>query len=221
MLPYVRKICSDYEGLQSQVSEIKGLESGIIRIGTFSSVATHWLPKIIKDFQNDYPNIDYELRLGDYTEIQDWITEGSVDCGFLRDPSVLDMDIIPLQKDELIAVIPQGHPLEKYDKVPLSALCDYPFMLLEKGSKSNISKLFEEHGLKPQIKFTTWDDYAIMSMVENGLGIGILPKLILQRMSYQIVEKELAEPAYLDICLALRNKDDLSFATKRFIDYLL
>jgi len=221
VLPYVRKICSDYEGLQSQVSEIKGLESGIIRIGTFSSVATHWLPKIIKDFQNDYPNIDYELRLGDYTEIQDWITEGSVDCGFLRDPSVLDMDIIPLQKDELIAVIPQGHPLEKYDKVPLSALCDYPFMLLEKGSKSNISKLFEEHGLKPQIKFTTWDDYAIMSMVENGLGIGILPKLILQRMSYQIVEKELAEPAYLDICLALRNKDDLSFATKRFIDYLL
>lgn len=221
VLPYVRKICSDYEGLQSQVSEIKGLESGIIRIGTFSSVATHWLPKIIKDFQNDYPNIDYELRLGDYTEIQDWITEGSVDCGFLRDPSVLDMDIIPLQKDELIAVIPQGHPLEKYDKVPLSALCDYPFMLLEKGSKSNISKLFEEHGLKPQIKFTTWDDYAIMSMVENGLGIGILPKLILQRMSYQIVEKELAEPAYLDICLALRNKDDLSFATKRFIEYLL
>jgi len=221
VLPYVRKICSDYEGLQSQVSEIKGLESGIIRIGTFSSVATHWLPKIIKDFQNDYPNIDYELRLGDYTEIQDWITEGSVDCGFLRDPSVLDMDIIPLQKDELIAVIPQGHPLEKYDKVPLSALCDYPFMLLEKGSKSNISKLFEEHGLKPQIKFTTWDDYAIMSMVENGLGIGILPKLILQRMPYQIVEKELAEPAYLDICLALRNKDDLSFAMKQFIEYLL
>jgi len=221
VLPYVRKICSDYEGLQSQVSEIKGLESGIIRIGTFSSVATHWLPKIIKDFQNDYPNIDYELRLGDYTEIEDWITEGSVDCGFLRDPSALDMDIIPLQKDELIVVIPQGHPLEKYDKVPLSALCDYPFMLLEKGSKSNISKLFEEHGLKPQIKFTTWDDYAIMSMVENGLGIGILPKLILQRMPYQIVEKELAEPAYLDICLALRNKDDLSFAMKQFIDYLL
>jgi len=221
VLPYVRKICSDYEGLQSQVSEIKGLESGIIRIGTFSSVATHWLPKIIKDFQNDYPNIDYELRLGDYTEIEDWISEGSVDCGFLRDPSALNMDIIPLQKDELIVVIPQGHPLEKYDKVPLSALCDYPFMLLEKGSKSNISKLFEEHGLKPQIKFTTWDDYAIMSMVENGLGIGILPKLILQRMPYQIVEKELAEPAYLDICLALRNKDDLSFAMKQFIEYLL
>ena len=67
-----------------QIDELNGLQSGLIRIGTFSSVATHWRPNIIEEFQKDYPNIDYELLLGDYTEIENWISEGRVDCGFLR-----------------------------------------------------------------------------------------------------------------------------------------
>ena len=58
-----------------QVDELNGLQSGLIRIGTFSSVATHWLPGIIKRFQKIYPNIEYELLLGDYSEIEAWITE--------------------------------------------------------------------------------------------------------------------------------------------------
>ncbi len=126
--------------------------SGLIRIGTFSSVATHWLPNIIKVFQQDYPNIDYELLLGDYTEIEEWILEGRVDCGFLR--------------------------------------------------------------------LTTWDDYAVMSMVESGLGISILPQLILKRIPYKIIAKELDVPAYRNIGLALRNKKTASLAVKRFLDYL-
>ncbi len=73
LLPYAKSVCAEYEKLQTQIDEINGLQSGIIRIGTFSSVATHWLPNIIKRFQTDYPNIDYELLLGDYTEIENWI----------------------------------------------------------------------------------------------------------------------------------------------------
>lgn len=86
LLPYAQNVCNEYLKLQMQVSELNGLHSGLIRIGTFSSVATHWLPKVIKKFQSDYPGIDYELLLGDYTEIENWILEGRVDCGFLRLP---------------------------------------------------------------------------------------------------------------------------------------
>ena len=71
VLPLARTLCADYEKLQSQVSDLNGLRSGMIRIGTFSSVATHWLPNIIRQFQKDYPNIDYELLLGDYAEIEE------------------------------------------------------------------------------------------------------------------------------------------------------
>ena len=70
LLPFAKSMCSEYRKLQTQVEELNGLKSGLIRIGTFSSVATHWLPKIISRFQKDYPNIDYELLLGDYAEIE-------------------------------------------------------------------------------------------------------------------------------------------------------
>lgn len=83
LLPYTKNLVKEYEKLQMQVDELNGLRSGLIRIGTFSSVATHWLPNIIREFQRDYPHIDYELLLGDYTEIEEWILEGRVDCGFL------------------------------------------------------------------------------------------------------------------------------------------
>lgn len=206
LLPYAQNVCSEYLKLQMQVSELNGLHSGLIRIGTFSSVATHWLPKIIKKFQSDYPGIDYELLLGDYTEIENWILEGRVDCGFLRLPANAELETSFLEQDKLLAVLPVTHPLADCDRFPVNALCDYPFMLLEKGAKAEISEIFEKCGLTPKIHFTTWDDYAIMSMVESGLGISILPQLILQRIPYRIVTKELDVPAYRNIGLAVRNK---------------
>jgi len=65
LLPYAKSVVAEFEKLQMEVDELNGLQSGLIRIGTFSSVATHWLPNIIKEFQKAYPNIDYELLLGD------------------------------------------------------------------------------------------------------------------------------------------------------------
>ena len=59
-----------------------------------------------------------------------------------------------------------------------------------------------------------------MSMVESGLGISILPQLILRRIPYHIVAKELDVPAYRKIGLALREKKTASLAIKQFLDYL-
>ena len=220
LLPYAQKVCQDYDKLQAQVDEISGLEAGLIRIGTFSSVATHWLPKIIKKFQADYPHIDYELLLGDYTEIETWIAEGRVDCGFLKLPTRPEFATIFLEQDPLLVVLPQRHPLAKLPKVPVQELLNYPFMLLDKGEQSEVGELLEQCGIRPQVHFTTWDDYAIMSMVESGLGIAILPRLILRRVPYKLVLKELAIPAFRKIGLALREKKTASQAVKRFLDYL-
>ncbi len=220
LFPYAKGLVAEYEKLQMQVDELNGLQSGLIRIGTFSSVATHWLPNIIKEFQKDYPNIDYELLLGDYTEIEEWIIEGRVDCGFLRLPTHPELETIFLEQDQLMAIIPENHRLADCDKFPVATLCNDPFMLLEKGAKAEVSEIFERCGLIPKVHFTTWDDYAIMSMVESGLGISILPQLILKRVPYKIVAKELDVPAYRNIGLALRNKKTASLAVTRFIEYL-
>lgn len=220
LLPYAQNLCTDFDKLKMQVDELNGLQSGLIRIGTFSSVATHWLPNIIKEFQKDYPNIDYELLLGDYTEIEEWIHTGRVDCGFLRLPTHPKFETIFLQKDKLMAILPENHSLKDCNKFPITALCNEPFMLLEKGAKAEISEIFERNNLTPNVKFTTWDDYAVMSMVESGLGIAILPELILKRVPYRIIAKELDVPAYRNIGLALRDKKTASLAVKRFIEYL-
>lgn len=220
LLPFAKSVCDEYYKLQTQVDELNGLQSGLIRIGTFSSVATHWLPNIIKEFQNDYPNIDYELLLGDYTEIENWILDGRVDCGFIRLPTLSEFETIFLEHDKLLVVLPENHILANYDKFPVQELCNYPFMLLEKESKSDVSELFEKLNISPKVHFTTWDDYAIMSMVESGLGISILPQLILLRTPYNIITKELEIPAYRKIGLAFRNKKSISLAVKRFLEFL-
>lgn len=220
LLAHAKRLCEEYQKLQMEVDDLHGVQSGLIRIGTFSSVATHWLPNIIKRFQTDHPGIDYELLPGDYREIEAWIAEGRVDCGFLRLPTRPEFETISLAQDRLLAVLPEGHPLSGYEKVPVAALCDEPFMLLEKGANAEVSEIFERNGLTPRVRFTTWDDYAVMSMVEKGLGVSILPELILKRIPYHIVVKELDVPACREIGLALRERKTASLAVRRFLEYL-
>lgn len=219
LLPYVKSVCDEYDKLKMQIDELNGLQSELIRIGTFSSVATHWLPNIIKNFQADYPNIEYELLHGDYSEIEAWIAEGRVDCGFLRLPTKSDFETILLKKDSLLAVIPDHHPLADYDQFPITAFENQSFMMLEKGDNYEITELLDQYHIKPDIRFTTWDDYAVMSMVENGLGISILPELILKRIPYHIVTKPINVPAYRNIRLAYRNRKLLSLAAEKFVWY--
>lgn len=219
LLPFVQSICLEYQNLQAQVDELGGLQSGLIRIGTISSIATHWLPAIIKDFQKDYPNIEYELLLGGYSEIENWILSGRVDCGFLLLPAAPELESVQLMRDELMVILPVDHPLAECERFPLEALADEPFMLLEKGEKSEVSDILCQRGIAPKILFTTGDDYAIMSMVENGIGISILPELILERSPYHIVKKPLDKPAYRDIGLGLRDAKSVSAAVRKFLEY--
>lgn len=220
LLPAIRRLCVEHARLQAQVDELNGLQAGLIRIGTFSSVATHWLPNVIREFQKDYPNIDYELLLGDYSEIEGWVREGRVDCGFLRLPAHADLEVLSLERDELLAILPEGHPLATHSSVSVAELCEEPFLLLEKGDNTVVSDVFERDGLMPRTHFTTWDDYAIMAMVECGLGVSILPELILKRAPYRIVAKPLEVPAFRTIGLALRSRGGASLATQRFLEYL-
>ena len=152
----------------------------------------------------DYPNIDYELVLGHYAEIEQWVESGRVDCGFLRLPAHHDFDTFSLAEDPLFAVLPEAHPIAKCDCVPLEALCEEPFLFLEKEEKAEISELFARHKLQPHVQLRTVDDYAVMSMVESGLGLSILPGLILRRIPYKIAIRPLGVPASRTLGLALR-----------------
>ena len=148
LLPYAQSLCTEYQKLQMQVDDLHGVQSGIIRIGTFSSGAIHWVPNIIKAFQKDYPGIDYELLLGDYTEIEDWIAQGRVDCGFLRLPTRPDFDTIPLGRDRLLAILPQNHPLTQYDR-PLPPWRRNPSCCWKRGPRPRSPRCSSATGSSP------------------------------------------------------------------------
>lgn len=220
IFPYAMKLCQEFDKLQMKIDDMNGIQSGMIRIGTFSSVATHWLPNIISAFQKEYPGIGYELLLGDYEEIENWISIGRVDFGFLRLPTRKSFECIELERDQQMVILSRNHPMADRNTFPVKALNDYPFIMLEKGVKAEITDIFVKNHMIPKPKFTTFDDYAVMSMVEKGLGISILPKLILQRISYDIIVKPLDVEAYRTIGVAMRDKKELSLAARRFLEFI-
>lgn len=220
LLPYLRKALSAYYELEGQICRMKGLETGIVRIGTFSSVAINWLPDVFSKLQKDFPGIEYEMLLGDYDEVEQWINEGRVDCGFLRLPTSIDFETIPLKQDEYKVVLPVGHPLAERETIAIADLNDQPFLLLEHGGKTEVSDLLENRKVRPDIRFTTWEDFAIMAMVEKGMGISILPDLILKRVPYRIEIRPLKEPYYRSIGLAMKHQEHFTPAVQKFVEYL-
>lgn len=220
LLPYLRKALCGYDELEGQILRMQWLETGTVRIGTFSSVAINWLPNIFSKLRRDYPGIGYEMLLGDYDEVERWIADGRVDCGFLRLPPEGKFDTIPLTQDEYKVILPVGHPLAEKETIGINDLNNQPFLLLEHGGKTEVTELLNACHVTPDIRFTTWEDFAIMAMAEKGLGIGILPDLILRRVPYRIEIRSLAEPYYRSVGLAMKDSDHLTPAVRKFIEYL-
>ena len=220
LLPYLRKALCGYDELEGQILRMQGLETGTVRIGTFSSVAINWLPNIFSKFRRDYPGIGYEMLLGDYDEVERWIADGRVDCGFLRLPTEGKFDTIPLTQDEYKVILPVGHPLAEKETIGVNDPNGQPFLLLEHGGKTEVTELLNACHVTPDIRFTTWEDFAIMAMAEKGLGISILPDLILRRVPYRIEIRSLAEPYYRSVGLAMKDSDHLTPAVRKFIEYL-
>ncbi len=220
LLPVLRKVLNEHRELEEQIDGLKGLETGLVRIGTFSSVAINWLPEIFSQLQKEYPGIEYEMLLGDYEEVEHWIDVGRVDCGFLRLPTAANLDAIPLTNDEYKVVLPPGHALAVRETVAITQLQQQPFLLLEHGGKTEVSDLLEKYKVNPDIRFTTWEDFAIMAMVEKGMGISILPNLILKRVPYSLEIRSLEEPYYRTIGLAMKNRDHVTPAVRKFMEYL-
>ena len=223
VMPFVEAVCEDQRRLRERVAEVVGAQTGLIVIGTFSSVATHLIPPAIERFTREHPGIEYELRMGDYSEIESWVADGLVDFGFLPYPPQEPREDLAREvvaTDELMAVVPQGHELAAREAISLDELAAEPFILLERGSDNEISPLFETAGLSLTVCLSTWDDYAIMSMVENGLGASILPNLILTRCPYRIERRPLDPPVTRDLA-AIYRPGLLSTSARAFLDCLL
>ncbi len=215
--PQIEQMIASYQSVIEKSREIKGLETGVIRMGTISSVSAHWLPDVIKEFSRQYPKVEFVIHQGDYTSIQEWIKNGTVDFGFLNPAAAKEVQTEEIKNGEMLVVLPENHPLTELDKVPLEYLTEEPFILLEEGNYSEPLEAFRALGLKPDIKFTIHDDYSIMAMVESGLGVSILAELVLQRMDYKIAVRHTEPSVFRTLSIGYKEKELLPIAARKFI----
>ncbi|TQK74829.1 DNA-binding transcriptional LysR family regulator [Brevibacillus sp. AG162] len=220
LLPYMRETLRCHERMKQEVFAINGLEVGTVRIGTFTSVSTQWLPGILKRFQDQYPAIEIRLMEGYYDGIESWIQTGEIDFGFVSLPTTEDLECIPLKKDQMYLLVTEEHPLYKEERVHVSRLAEEIFIMPKTGCDNDIQRLLAQYQIEPRIKYEVGDDHAIIAMVQNGLGISILPEMILFRLPANIRMIPLEGEHYRSLGVAATSFSKQSPAAKRFLQFV-
>ncbi|MCD8158933.1 MAG: LysR family transcriptional regulator [Clostridiales bacterium] len=220
LYPYIERSIREYKAVGDKANEIRGLDTGTVRVGTLSSVTCNWMPLLLRDFEKKYPNVEFVFLQGDYVSIQEWIKTGAVDFGFVTPAAVSGLQTIDIKTGEMLAIVPKKHKLAGRDFIELWEIADEPYILLEEGNYSEPLNAFEAQGIAPKIKYTIHDDYAIMTMVEQGLGVSILAELVLKRRTDKIVCLPINPPIYRPLAIAYKNKNSLPIAAKYFINHI-
>ena len=221
LLPRIEKLCAAHHELMQSAADLQGMDAGYVRVATFSSVSAQWLPSILKSFGERYPNIEFEVLTGDYYgQSEDWILQGKVDCGFLRLPSVKRLQTYPLHRDELQVILPCNHPLADSAPFPAAALATEPFIRLEEGQDYEITAALDKMGIRPNIKYTVREDRTMLAMVSKGLGISLLPELMVRHSPYPVTACRPPMTFHRSIGIGVKDEKALSSSTRRFVDYV-
>lgn len=221
MYPAIQNSVMQYESMRRTADEVRGLDSGIVRIGTVSSVSCHWLPGLIRQFWQEHPNIQLVLRQGDYSTIPEWVRTGEIDFGFVNPRAVKGLEAMPVKSDEFRVVLPLDHPLANRSSLSLMDLCTEPFLLLEEGTYSEPLEAFYAACLMPNIRLRVHDDYSILSMVEQGLGVSLLPELVLHKTNYRVAILPTEPPITRTLGVVTKDRRALSLASKEFLRCLM
>ena len=222
LLPILRSLQADCDALNFAVSEIHGAHTGLVRVGIFTSVADMWIPGLMKSFRQQYPKIEFELiNMESYVEIESNIRQGKVDCGFVRLPTVHDLQVHFLMRDELVAVLPPDHPLADAPVFPVARLADAPFIRLREKEDLEVSQFLDRIPDAPDFCYEVGSDHTALSLVEQGLGMTITHSLIANNPRYNVVCKRFDRGQYRDIAIATAKNARLAGTTKLFVEHVI
>ncbi|MDL2218599.1 LysR family transcriptional regulator [Christensenellaceae bacterium OttesenSCG-928-M15] len=218
--PLIRELLRIQSLIEQECAQIKGLETGSVRIGGFTSISANFLPAIIERFQTEHPNVRVELLENGSAEIlEGWLSEGRVDIAFYSLPEKSTFDQIPLIEDTLYAVLPNGHPMENAEAFPVERFAEEPFLMYQStsGYDRDLWAVLKRAGITPNISYATNFDYSIITMAAHNLGISIMPYEILKDHLEMVVIKPLLPSASRQLGIAVRSMQEISPAMKKFI----
>ena len=174
---------------------------------------------MIGAFQRDYPQIHINLLEGIWQEVSQWLDDRVADIGFLSYQENMPYDWIPLAEDPMLALLPRNHPLADAEVYPLANCAMDRFIMPARGCDDDVTALFHRTGIVPNVQFTTIENFSAMSMVEQGLGMSVMNKLITEKRICDIAMLPVDPPASITLGIALHSRADLSPAVRMFLKY--
>ena len=216
LMPYIRSAILAQRNVEQAVGEINGKYRGLIRIGTFNSASAQWLPGMIKEFTEKYPEVRFELIHGTDEITRKLAETGRVDLTFTDYPTKADLDEEFLIRDPIVAIFAKDDPMATRKSISLKELETLPYIALNEGVDDEITRLLTINKVELNPRFTESNDHAVLAMVEQGLGTSLMSKMMLQGFNADIAMVPLNPPAYRKLGIGCRDRKKLSLAADTF-----
>ncbi|MER6528617.1 LysR substrate-binding domain-containing protein [Streptomyces sp. NPDC001508] len=185
LLNEARRILANVQQFQQIATGVHGKELGApLRLASVSSGFSELLPAIIPAFRDLYPNVILFLSSSDPADQVKHLLDGTLDIGILRTDgsSIQGLDLITIETQEFIAVVPEGHRLSTLQRVPVGALSHEELIILPRRLSPNyvdaLVAACRAAGFSPRITHQPEDDQVLLGLVACGLGIGLVPECV-------------------------------------------
>jgi DNA-binding transcriptional LysR family regulator len=222
VLTHARSILQSLDELGKEANLAKGLQGGAVRIAAFRSVATHVLPSVIAAFRERFPAIGITLiEFPGCVALEQDLRDGRADVGITLLPTSDEFRSWEILRDEYLVLIPPNYQI-KQEPLTWEDLATYPLILSPAGDSCR--ELFLHHltslgkSLKPT--YEVREDSTIVSMIRQGLGVGIIPRLAAEPIPIGIQKRSLPNPLERVIGVAILADALQSPAVYAFLDTL-
>jgi len=219
ILTHARQIFVCLDSIRAEAANMAGLLSGRVRLGSVPSAAIAFLPKVIARVSHEYPNVDVVLLEEPSQGMQqlvEWLDSNMIDLALLELPAK-GLHVVPLMRDDLCAIVSASSPLGKRTKISIRALAREPFVMSRYNSERLIRKAYADHNCSPQVRFEVQDIGTLVSLVREGLGISIVPKVAFPVAPDGVVLRLVHRPIRRQLAFVMKSVDRLSPAVEMFI----
>jgi DNA-binding transcriptional LysR family regulator len=222
--PYARQAVGLLRNAERAAADFTGVRTGALTVGASTTPGTYLLPAVLGRFHTAYPHVTLSLRISDTREIERWVAAGQVELGVIGEaPLIRGLVSERWVKDELVLIVPRGHPFARRRAVQSSAIAREPYITREEGSSTRgvaegyLSRLGV--ALTPAMELGSTE--AIREAVAAGLGVALVSRHAVLARDRRIVAVRLAGPRWTrDILIVHRDGTPLSPAGTRFQEML-
>jgi DNA-binding transcriptional LysR family regulator len=212
-----REMLARAETIRQEAAAARGLETGKLRLGSLPSISARFLPGALRQFRQRYPKVEIVLLEGTDQEVRAWIDARVVDLGVVTLPTE-GVDVAPIAHDEFLVIVPEAHALAKHSCIPIESLAHQPFLLCTGGCGPLIQALFEKAKMRFQVQLEVREIAAVLAMVQEGMGITIIPEMALpSQLPMGIKALHLQPAAWRHLALAIPSRETISPATNMFL----